>query len=436
MKKYHHPNKSLFIQNRDNFKSQLAEKAVAIFTAYDQMPRSADLYHSFRQNPDLYYLTGLDQEDIVLVLFPNCPKGKTFEEILFIRRTNDYIKVWEGEKYTIEKAREISGIQNVKWLDEMPAILNEMVLLSENIYLNINENDRAVSSVVESERRLVNELKAKYPLHNFHRSQRIMKALRMIKSKLEVEVIQKACDITDAAFRRVLGTTKAGMYEYEVEAEIIYEFTKMGATGHAYHPIIAGGANACVLHYNDNADKLKEGDLLLMDFGCEYGNYASDMTRVIPVGGKFLPRQLDVYNAVLRVMKQASAMLRPGLTLDVYNQAVGKIMEEELVNLSLLTMQDIKNQDPAMPAYKKYFMHGTSHHMGLDVHDLCNRYEVVKEGMVFTCEPGIYIPEEGIGIRLENDLLIGKDSNLDLMANIPLEAEHIEDLMASTYAMS
>lgn len=429
MKKYSSPSVELFKLNRSRFSAQMKPNSIAIFVANDMMPRSADLYHDFRQSPDLYYLTGIDQEETMLVIYPDCPKGEKFKEVLFIRQTNDLIKVWEGDKYTQEQAKEVSGIQQVKWTSEKKPLLNEMILLADHIYLNTNENDRAVPEVITADLRLIEELRSKYPLHHYERAQPIMKKLRMVKSQYEIDIIQKACNITRDAFLRVLKTTKPGMNEYEVEAEIIHEFIRQGATGHAYHPIIASGKNACVLHYNDNCETIKEGDVMLMDFGCEYGNYASDLTRCIPVGGKFSPRQKDVYNAVLRVMKYATSLLKPGLTLEEYNGKVGLEMQKELLGLGLITQEDINKQNPDWPAYKKYFMHGTSHHMGLDVHDLCNRYVKFEAGMVFTCEPGIYIPEEGIGIRLENDLVITNGEPIDLMSDIPLEADEIEALM-------
>jgi Xaa-Pro aminopeptidase len=381
----------------------------------------------------LFWQCGIDQEQSVLVLFPDCPKGEKFKEVLFLRQTNDHIKVWEGYKLTKEQATEISGVQTVKWLEEMPALLNEMILLAENIYLNSNENDRFESEVPSRDQRFAAELRSKYHSHNYMRAQPIMKKLRMIKSAEEVDVIKKACGITEKAFRRVLQTTKPGMLEYEVEAEIIHEFIRNGANGHAYDPIIASGGNACILHYNDNNHPLEDGDVMLLDFGCEYGNYASDLTRSIPVNGRFTQRQKDVYNAVLRVMKFATGMLRPGTTLEAYSKEVGKMMTSELVGLKLLDPDMVAKESPNAdwPMYKMYFPHGTSHHLGLDVHDLMERYATFQPGMVFTCEPGIYIPQENLGIRLENDILVTDGNPIDLMASIPLEADEIEDLMNS-----
>lgn len=428
--KYQPLNPELFKLNRSRFASMMLNNAIAIFQSNDMMPRNGDLFYPFRQNSDFFYLSGIDQEESVLVLFPNCPK-EGFEEVLFLKETNEHIAVWEGHKYTKEEARKTSGIQKVYWLSEMDSILNEMILLARRIFVNSNENDRFSSEVPSRDIRKAAELKAKYPAHKYHRSQAILKKLAPIKSKYEVEVIQQAIDITNKTFGKVLKFVKPGVYEYEIEAEIIAEFLRNRATDHAYYPIIASGKNACVLHYVENNKACKDGDVILMDFGCEYGNYASDLSRSIPVNGRFSKRQKEVYNAVLRVMDLAKQMLVPGNTLTEYHKEVGLIMEKELLALKLISKADIKNQDPDWPAYKKYFMHGTSHHMGLDVHDLANRYDPFMSGNVFTCEPGIYIPEENLGIRLENDILITDGGPVDLMADIPILADEIEDLMNS-----
>jgi Xaa-Pro aminopeptidase len=429
MKKYKDIPSDLFKLNRTRFKELIEPNSIAIFHSADQYIRNGDCFFPFRQNSDLFYLSGLDQEDVVLVLYPNCPKGKDFEEIIFTKQTNDYIKVWEGYKYSKEDASKVSGISTVMWLDSMPALLNELILLADQVYLNSNENDRASGEVPVKDERMANELREKYSSHQILRSAPLMKKLRMIKSNFEIDILQKACDITESAYRRVLNNIKPGMFEYEVEADIVYEFIRNSANGHAYSPIIAGGPNACILHYNDNNKALNSGDLVLMDFGAEYANYAADTTRTIPVNGKFTDRQKDVYNATLRVKKAAEAMLVPGNNLTDYNKEVGKIMESELIGLGLITKHDVEKQNPEWPAYKKYFMHGTSHHLGLDVHDLCERYTDFKPGMVFTCEPGIYIPEEGIGIRLEDDILITDGGIINLMCNLPIEIEEIEEIM-------
>ncbi|MFN5345765.1 MAG: aminopeptidase P N-terminal domain-containing protein [Bacteroidota bacterium] len=423
----------LFIENRERYKANLIPKSIAFFNANDEMPRSADQNYPFHQHPDLFYLTGIDQEQTLLVIFPDAPLPK-YREILFLRKTNEHIAVWEGHKYTKEEARAASGIQTIMWTEDIPSVIPMLMNHCMNVYVNLNENDRFSSEVPYKELRFSNEMKAKYPAHFFHRSGPIMAQLRSIKSDFEIQVMQRAIDITEKAFRRVLRFVKPGVMEYEIEAEITHEFIRKRATGHAYTPIIASGPNANVLHYIDNNQQCKDGDVILLDFGAEYGNYAADLSRSIPVNGQFTERQRDVYNAVLRVMKQATAMLIPGNTIEKYHGEVGKIMEEELIGLGLLNRDEVKKQNLDMPLYKKYFMHGTSHFLGLDVHDIGNRYEPMKAGMVFTCEPGIYIPEEGLGIRLENDILITSKEPIDLMANIPLEVEEIEELMAEAKA--
>jgi Xaa-Pro aminopeptidase len=423
----------LFIENRERYKAHLLPKSIAFFNANDEMPRSADQNYPFHQHPDLFYLSGIDQEQTLLVIFPDAPLPK-YREILFLRKTNEHIAVWEGHKYTKEEARAASGIQTIMWTEDIPSVIPMLMNHCMNVYVNLNENDRFASEVPYKELRFSNEMKAKYPAHFFQRSGPIMAQLRAIKSDFEIQVMQRAIDITEKAFRRVLRFVKPGVMEFEIEAEITHEFIRKRAIGHAYTPIIASGPNANVLHYIDNNQECKDGDVILLDFGAEYGNYAADLSRSIPVNGQFTDRQRDVYNAVHRVMKQATAMLVPGNTIEKYHVEVGKIMEEELIGLGLLNRDEVKKQNPDMPLYKKYFMHGTSHFLGLDVHDIGNRYEPMKPGMVFTCEPGIYIPEEGLGIRLENDILITSKEPVDLMANIPLEVEEIEELMMEAKA--
>lgn len=418
----------LFKQNRKRFTKHLQPGAIAIFHANDLMPRNGDAYHKFRQNSDLYYLSGLDQEEVVLAIFPDCV-NKNWREVVFTKRTDEKIAIWEGEKYTKEDVRKVSGIQSVYWLEDMDRVLTEMLILSKVVYLNGNENTRFRSAVPYKDLRFLEDIRRTFPFHRIERSQPIMKQLRMIKSKIEVKAIQQACDLTEKAFRRVLAFTKPDVMEYEVEAEIVHEFIRNGATGHAYEPIIASGANACVLHYVENNRPCKKGDLLLMDFGAEYANYAADMTRTIPVSGKFSKRQKKVYQAVLNVMQESIQMLRPGTTVDAYHKEVGKIMESELIRIGLLDKTDVKNQSKNAPLYKKYFMHGTSHHLGLDVHDIGNFFAEIQPGMVFTCEPGIYIREEGLGVRLENDILVTDGNPIDLMGNIPVEIKDIEDCM-------
>ena len=426
--KYTPLNPELFQLNRRRFTREMKPNTIAIFNSNDQMPRSGDQFFPFRQNAGLYYLCGIDQEETMLVLFPDCPKDG-HKELLLIKRTNEHIAVWEGHKYTKEEARAASGVEKVLFLDEAEQVLNELILLSEGIYLNINENDRYLSEVETRDLRYAKYLRNRYPAHALYRAQPMMKKLQMVKSQFEVDVIQHSVDITGKAFRRVLEFVKPGVWEYEVEAEITHEFLRNRCEGHAYTPIIASGKSACVLHYVENNRQCQDGDVLLMDFGSEYANYAADLTRSIPVNGQFSDRQRAVYNAVLRVLKEARAMLVPGNILEEYHKEVGKVMESELIGLGLISREEVAKQDPDKPAYKKYFMHGTSHHLGLDVHDLCLRYEPFRAGMMFTCEPGIYIPEENLGIRLENDILITDDGPIDLFRSIPIEAEGIEELM-------
>jgi len=427
--KYEVIDAQLFIQNRKRFISKMKPNHIAVFVSNDEVPRSADAHYLWRQNPDLFYLCGIDQEQTMLLLYPDCPNPKQ-REILFLRKTNETIAVWEGHKYTKEEGKAASGIENIMWTESFDQVLHVLSTYAEGFYLNMNDHDRAYTQVPYKEHRFSLEMRDKYPLHKIERSAPIMHHLRSIKSHWEVELMRKACGITEKAFRRVLGFVKPGVWEHEVEAEIIHEFLINRATGHAYHPIIASGASACVLHYIENNKQCKDGDLLLMDFGSEYANYNSDLTRCIPVNGKFSPRQKDVYNAVLNVMKYAQSMLVPGTGYEDYVREVGLAMEQELIKLNLLKESDVKAQSEDNPLYKKYFMHGTSHYLGLDVHDVGHRYARFDAGMIFTCEPGIYIPEEGIGIRLENNILITETGNIDLMASIPLEADEIEDLMS------
>jgi Xaa-Pro aminopeptidase len=429
--KYTAIDNALFIENRKKLVSTLEPNSVAILFSNDEMPRSADQAFPFRQNPDLFWLSGIDQEQSILIIYPDCP-NPIYKEALFIRKTNEHIAVWEGHKYTQEEARKTSGIEQIFWEDSFEAILPSIMSYADKIYLNLNENDRANNKVPYKDIRFANEVKFQYPAHELKRLGPIMAKLRAIKHPLEIEIIKKACNITRDAFLRTLRFVKTGVYEYEIEAEIIHEFIKQRATGHAYAPIIASGKNACILHYVDNNQICKDNDLILMDFGAEYANYAADLTRTIPVNGKFSARQKEVYNAVLRVMNEAKKMLKPGIILSEYNLAVGKIMEEELIKLNLLKTEDVAKQDEKNPLYKKYFMHGTSHFLGIDVHDIGNRYAPMQIGNVFTCEPGIYIPEENIGIRLENDIYIGESGNFDLMEDIPIEITDIEYLMQTS----
>jgi len=421
---------SLFIENRKRFVSHLKPNSIALFVSNDIMPTNADGAMGFIQNSDLFYLTGIDQEETILLLYPDA-KNNNHKEILFVRETNEQIAIWEGSKLTKQQASDISGIKNVQWTSNFHQTLKSIIFQAENIYLNSNEHTRQYIEIETANMRFNKEIMRKYPLHKYERSAPIMHYLRAIKSSIEVELIQQACNITEKGFRRILKFVKPGVKEYEIEAELIHEFIRNRSRGFAYRPIIASGFNACVLHYVENNKECKAGDVLLLDVGAEYANYASDLTRCIPVSGKFTKRQKDVYNAVLRVMRNAINMLVVGNTIPEYHKAVGELMEKELVDLGLLSMNDIKNQNPEWPAYKKYFMHGTSHFLGLDVHDVGDFNRPIEEGMLFTCEPGIYIREENLGIRLENDILVTKNGPVDLMKNIPIEADEIEELMNS-----
>jgi Xaa-Pro aminopeptidase len=421
---------TLFIENRKRFAAQLKPNSVALFVSNDIMPTNADGSMGFVQNSDLFYLTGVDQEETFLLIYPDA-KNNSHKEILFVRETNEHIAIWEGAKLTKQQATEVSGIKNVQWTSSFQQMLKTILFQAEHIYLNSNEHTRQYIEVETATMRFNKEIMSKFPLHKIERSAPIMQHLRAIKSKQEIELIQQACNITEKGFRRLLKFVKPGVMEYEIEAELIHEFIRNRSRGFAYGPIIASGFNACVLHYVENNKECKAGDVVLLDVAAEYANYASDLTRCLPVSGKFSKRQKDVYNAVLRVMRGATNMLTVGNTIPEYHKAVGELMEKELVDLGLLSMDDIKNQNPDWPAYKKYFMHGTSHFLGLDVHDVGDFNRPLEEGMVFTCEPGIYIREESLGIRLENDILVTKNGPVDLMANIPIEADEIEELMNS-----
>jgi Xaa-Pro aminopeptidase len=420
---------AIFTENRKRLK-KMAPNSVAFFHANDQKPHSADQYFPYRQNPDFFYLTGIDQEKSILMVYPDSP-NPALREVLFLLETNEHIAIWEGHKYTKEEATKASGIQSVLWLPAFEAMMKEAMAYAENVYLNTIENPRYQGEHYYRSIRFARELKDKYPLHNYRRATPIVTSLRLVKSAGELEIIQKAIDITTGAYLRVLKFVKPGVTEYEIEAEVIHEYIKNRATGHSFYPIVASGANACVLHYVTNDQVCKDGDLLLLDTGAEYANYAGDMTRTFPINGRFSPRQKDVYNACLRVMKEARLILVPGTHIDAYHKEVMKIMESELLGLGLITRHDIEKQDPANPALKKYFPHGTSHFMGLDVHDEGHRFEAFKPGMLLSCEPGIYIKEEGIGVRIENDILITENGHKDLTANVPVEVEEIEDIMNS-----
>ena len=419
----------LFIKNRQKLVAELPPKSLVLISSNDIMPTNADGTMGFKQQTDLFYLSGLDQEETLLLIYPDAPEAH-LREIAFVRETSELIAIWEGNKYTKEEARNISGIQNIQWTTHFEAILKTLIYSAESIYMIDNEHMRNSSLVETQNDRLVLEIKDKYPLHRIGRLAPMLNTLRMKKEKAELDAMQKAIDITESGFRRVLQFTKPGVWENEIEAEFIHEFIKSRSGGFAYTPIIASGANACVLHYIENERECKDGDLLLLDVGACYGNYNADMTRTIPVNGKFSPRQRQVYQAVLNVLNFATDLMRPGIFWVDYQKEVEKFMEGQLIELGLFTRQDVENQDSNSPLFKKYFMHGVAHHLGLDVHDVWDKYKPFEAGMVLTCEPGIYIREEGIGIRLENNLLITNGPAVNLMANIPIEMDEIEALMS------
>ncbi len=418
----------LFIDNRKRFIDKMEAGSLAVFQSNDEFPRNGDQNFPFRQNSDLFYLTGIVQENTILLLFPECP-DKNLQEVLFVRRTDDKIARWEGHKYSKEEAKHVSGIEKIRWSDEFSAVLTEVMTYVDNVYLNTVEYFKYSNEVPYRDLRFAREIRERYPNHGYLRAAPVMASLRMIKSPAEIDLIKHAVSITGKAFRRVLAFARPGVAEYEVEAEIGHEFTINRANGHAYQPIIASGSNACVLHYTDNDAVCADGDLLLMDFGAEYANYAADLTRTIPVNGKFTDRQRACYEAVLDVQREAIKMLVPGNTPDQVSKDTYKLMEQKMIGLGLLKEEDIAGQDPDAPLYMKYFMHGTSHFLGLDVHDVGSKFEAIKPGMVFTCEPGLYIPAEGIGIRLENNILVTEGQPVDLTADIPVEPDEIEALM-------
>lgn len=427
--KYERIKRELFIKNRKNFTRLMEKKSVAVFNSNDIYPVSADSTLPFRQHRDIFYLSGVDQEESILVLSPDS-KNPAHREVLFLKETNEHIAVWEGEKLDKKSAFEVSGVKTVYWLEQFPSIFKQIMAEADAIYLNTNEHLRADTSVQTREDRFIAQVKNDYPAHQVRKSAPIMHSLRAVKDKIELELLQHACNITKAGIERVMGFVKPNVWEYEIEAELIHEFIRRKSNGFAYTPIIASGANACVLHYIENAAQCKAGDVILLDVGAEYANYSSDLTRCLPVNGKFTKRQKEVYNAVLHVKKEAEKLLTPGTIMADYHKEVGSIMEAQLLKLKLIDKTDIKNQKPDWPAYKKYFMHGTSHFIGLDTHDVGHWNVPIKEGMVFTCEPGIYIPQESLGIRLEDDLVVQKKGKpLNLMASIPIEAEEIETLM-------
>lgn len=418
----------LYISNRKRFMQEMKPGGLAVFFSNDIMPTSADGSMPFKQATDLFYLTGVDQEESILIVFPDSHLAR-HREVLFVRETNDEIAIWEGAKLNKVQATSVSGIATVYWSQDFTRILHQLIAECSCLYLNSNEHARASSEVQTRQDRLNAGLRLKYPNYVIERSAPIMHRIRSVKSGEEIEQMQKACDITKAGFERVLKFVQPGVMEYAIEAEYAHEFLTRGSRGFAYTPIIASGFNACVLHYIENDAPCKAGDVLLMDVGAEYGNYASDMTRCIPVSGRFTARQRAVYDGVLRVMRGAMTLLRSGVSLHDYHREVGELMTRELLELKLIDAHDVAKQNADWPAYKKYFMHGTSHFLGLDVHDVGLWHEPIKSGQVFTVEPGIYIREESLGIRLENDIVITEKGFIDLMADIPLDAEAIEEAM-------
>jgi Xaa-Pro aminopeptidase len=419
-----------YIEHRQRLIQRLPAGALVIVHSNDIMPTNADGSMGFAQNSDMLYLAGIDQEESILVLFPGAGDEK-HREMLFVRETSEYIAVWEGDKLTKEQATERSGITQVHWLQEFETLFRLIMCQATQVFLNSNEHPRAKIDVETRDLRFVRRCMAEYPLHRYERLAPLMHELRTIKSAGELVPLKEAVRITESGFLRLLKFVKPGVHEFEIEAELSHEFLRNRASGFAYTPIIASGANACVLHYITNNAVCQEGEMLLLDIAARYGNYNADLTRTIPVNGRFTDRQRAVYNAVLRVFRACCQMLRPGVIIHDYQKEVGKLMESELIGLGLLKKEDVAKQDPEKPLFKKYFPHGTSHHLGLDVHDVGNTWKPIQAGMVFTVEPGIYIREENLGVRLENDILIGEKGNIDLMASIPIEADEIEALMAA-----
>lgn len=427
--KYNSIDASLFIKNRKNFIAQMQPKSLAIFNSNDIYPISADSTLPFEQHRDIFYLSGVDQEESVLMLCPDCPNEK-LREVLFLKETNKHIAIWEGEKLTKEAAIITSGVQTIFWLQDLEKILFELSTYVDTFYINTNEHYRSSIETETREARFTKWLLAKYPAHGTAKSNPILQRLRSVKDVIEIDLIQKACNITENGFKRILSFVKPNVWEYEIEAELLHEFVRNRSKGFAYTPIIASGNNTNVLHYIANNKQCKDGDLLLLDVAAEYANYSSDMTRTIPINGKFSARQKAVYNAVLHVKNEATKMLVPGILWKDYQLEVGRIMTSELLKLGLLSKVDLQREDKKWPAYKKYFMHGTSHHMGLDTHDYGLLHEPIMANMVLTVEPGIYIPDEGFGIRIEDDVVVKeKGEPFNLMQNIPIEVEEIEELM-------
>jgi Xaa-Pro aminopeptidase len=426
--KYLPLNAGIFIQNRKRFVERMDKNGIAVFNSNDELPSNGDAIYRFKQNADLVWLTGIEQEDTMLVLFPDNPDPK-YREVLVLVRPNELKEKWDGHRLRVKEATEISGITTIVWLDVLDGLLQPWIHLATTIYLNTNENDRKANLVPVRDYRYAEMMRARYPLHQYKRSAVILKELRAVKTILEVEVIQKAIDITDVAFRRLLRFIKPGVMEYEIEAEIVHSFLSQRATGEAYGSIIASGDRARTLHYVENNEECKDGEMILMDFGAGYGNYCADLTRTVPVNGKFSKRQKEVYNACLQLHQYCAGILKPGISIMDYTDKAGDEATAIFQKIGLLNKADVKNEDPDNKAYRKYLYHGISHHLGIDVHDLGTRTEPVKAGMMFTIEPGIYIEEEQMGVRIENNFWITKSGNKDLMKNIPITVDEIESLM-------
>lgn len=418
----------LFVKNRQRFINRMEKNSIAIFVSNDEVPSNGDALYRFRQNTDLFWLSGITQEDSMVILFPDNPDPK-YREVLVLVRPNELKEKWDGKRLRVKEARDISGMTTIVWVDSLDGLLQPWIHLADNIYLDSNENDRKASLVRTRDYRFIDEMKSRYPLHTYLRAAKIMKELRGIKTAEEVQVMQQAIDITDNTFRRLLKFIKPGVMEYEIEAEIVHSFLSQRATGEAYGSILASGDRARTLHYVSNNAECKDGELILMDFGAEYGCYCADLTRTVPVNGKFTRRQKTVYNACLHLHDYAKSLLKPGITIIDYTDKVGEEATQQFLKIGLLKKSDVKNEDPENRAYRKYLYHGISHHLGTDVHDLGTRTEPIKAGMLFTVEPGIYIEEEQMGIRIENNLWITKNGHKDLMKNIPITVEEIESLM-------
>ena len=418
----------IFIQNRNRFVSKMQKNSIAIFVSNDEFPINGDALHDFKQNSDLFWLSGIEQEGTMVILFPDNPDPK-YREVLVLVRPQELKEIWDGKRLRANEATAISGMTTIVWEDILDGILQQWIHLADHIYLDTNENDRKNNLLRTAEYRFIDEMKSRYPLHTYLRAAKILKELRSIKTKEEIVVIQKAIDITEVAFRRLLKFIKPGIFEYEIEAEIYHSFFSQRATGVAYHSILASGDNARTLHYTSNNNECKNGELILMDFGAAYGGYNADLTRTVPVNGKFTKRQMEVYNACLHLHDYAKSILKPGISILKYTDKVGEEATKQFLKIGLLTKSDVKNEDKNNPAYRKYLYHGISHHLGIDVHDLGTRTEPIQAGMVFTVEPGIYIKEEEMGVRIENNIWITKTGNQDLFKNIPIKADDIEALM-------